>query len=136
MQDYGAKLADYALPCTSALDWLAKQIGDFSIVTAYRRGGRRNAVWRLRNRQGDFIFKLHNRRTRWATELFVYRQWHAAFSEFKPDLIASFECDEECLFGLLLAYVDGQPLRDVRIEAQTRRRSIGTLEPSSAGCTT
>jgi hypothetical protein len=116
MEPNGRPLSENdAIPATAG-EWLSARLADFTIVTAFRTGGRRNRVWRLRSHAGDSIFKLHNRRSHWETEVFAYRNWRHVFKPWSAELIASFEAANQGLFGLLLSFINAAvPLREANL---------------------
>ena len=92
------------------ISWVNSSIGNFVIEKAYRLGSNRTGVWRIRSPIGKYYLKIFQRRNRWGTEVFVYRNWISSIAPFAPIIIDVYDCKDYP--GILLSEVSGIPLRE------------------------
>lgn len=90
--------------------WVADSIGAFRQVRVHRDGAHRTGVWEVESRGQRYVFKTHNRRYKWGSEVLAYRSWGQAFSPYLAEVVRVL--DQPDHFGLLLRSVAGQPLRE------------------------
>jgi Ser/Thr protein kinase RdoA (MazF antagonist) len=96
--------------------WLLIQLGDFQVGHTYRERGARTGVWRVAAGDGKYIFKLHNSRLRWHSEVMAYQQWVTAYAPYVAQLYAVYSDDKTQ--GILLSALPGRPLVECQLETQ------------------
>ncbi len=91
--------------------WLKSRVGQYQVVSNYRRHSERTGVWRVRTGVGMRFLKIHKEKRKWHPEVYAYENWASAYEPHVPQLIAAYEdLDTQ---GILLSEIEGIPLRDV-----------------------
>ena len=104
-----------------ANSWLISNIGDYKILGTYHSGSPRTGVWRIQSSKGVYFYKVYQRRSRWGTEVYAYKNWTCAIDPFAPKLEAVLEGETNS--GILITEMPGTRLSETVFEGREKEKA-------------
>lgn len=87
-------------------------IGKFEIVKDHRDDSSRTGVIEIKAQDKRMFIKIHNRLSRWSSEVYAYQNWMKVLSPYVPTLLHTFK-DES--FGIIISPIKGRTVNEYEI---------------------